>query len=717
MKISLEWLKAYCPELTLSPQEIADKLMLAGFPVESIEPAGDDTVLDVEVTSNRPDLLCYLGMAREVAALAGVRVVRPKVQPAGDAGPELAARTAIKLQTPECPYYTARIIENVKVGPSPAWLARRLEAIGLRPINNVVDITNYVMMEHSQPLHAFDYSKLTLPSGNVRPIIVRRAVKGEKMVSIDSHLRELDPSMMVIADAVRPVAVAGVMGGLDTEVGTGTTTVLIESAYFDPMSVRATARKLALFSDSSYRFERGVDPGGVEEASNRATDLMIELAGGRALPGLAIDPASSGWASRPVHGPGGVLKVSMRLARLRALLGIDVPVDRVLDIFGRLMLTPELLDNGQAVRCSIPSFRQDLRREVDLIEEVARVEGYDKIPVRDRIEVVVRPPNVRQATIRKVARALCGLGFFETVSMTFVTADRAELFARGTPGRLETTHTSRKSENALRRSLLPSLLAARRHNETMQVKRADLFEIASVFNPLPPSPCNQGEGRGEGSAADPSRPPTPDPRHPTPEPLRLGLVADGDFRAARGALEQAANVLNRRAAQELTYQPTDRAEFTPGQAAAVMLNGRQIGLIGTIADATRAKFELGSRQELTAAEVDLEPLLALAAEQRTCSPLARFPAIERDLSILVDEPVTWGQVERTIRESATPELESIEFVDLFRGKQFPAGKKSFTFTLRYRLADGTLTNEQANAFAARTVEALTAKLGAALRDK
>jgi phenylalanyl-tRNA synthetase beta chain len=341
------------------------------------------------------------------------------------------------------------------------------------------------------------------------------------------------------------------------------------------------------------------------------------------------------------------------------------------------------------VTVTAPSFRPDIRREVDLIEEVARVEGYDKIPVRSQIELEVRPPNKRQATIRRLARGLCGLGLFETVSITFVTGDRAELFARGAAGHLAVTHSSRKAENALRRSLLPSLLAARRHNETVQVRRADLFEIASVFNP----------------PADGEKLPN--------ESLRLGFVTDGDFREARGIVEQVVALVSRSA--KLTFQPADRAEFVAGRGAAILLNGLPIGLIGQVSESARAVFDL--RGGVTVAEIDVEPLLVLAGQPKTCTPLARFPAIERDLSILVDEPVAWQQVEQAIRGSAPAELEAIEFADLFRGKQFPAGKKSFTFTLRYRSADGTLTNEQANEFAALAIKALADQTGAALRDK
>ncbi|MCG3177798.1 MAG: Phenylalanine--tRNA ligase beta subunit [Phycisphaerae bacterium] len=672
MKISYDWLKTYAPT-DLPADALAEKLLLAGFPVEEMfAAAGGDTLMDVEVTSNRPDLLCHLGMAREVSALTGATFTPPKVTPAGDA-PDTAGRTSVTMEAPAaCPLYTARIIEGVKVGPSPDWLVRRIEAIGLRPVNNVVDITNFVLFEYSQPLHAFDMDKLA--EGR---IVVRMARAGETITSIDGHERKVDPSMLVIADARRPVAVAGVMGGRDTEVSSATTTILLESAWFDPMSIRSTARKLALFSDSSYRFERGVDPAGVREASNRAVDLIAQLCGGRPLPGFAaggkLDPQTP--------------EIAMRLDRLAMLLGIDVPADRAMTILASLQLSPKLDD--RVVRCTAPSFRQDLRREVDLIEEVARVQGYDAIPVGGRVEVDVRPPNPRRQAVRRVAATLCSLGLHETVSFTFVPGDLAELFARGPAGHLAVTHPSRKQENALRRSLLPSLLRARRHNETVQVRRADLFEIAHVFNP-----------------------PAPDSVLPD-EPLRLGLCTDGGFRFAGGLIEEVVRGLDRNAA--MTIEPADRPGLEAGRAGAVLLNGVAIGLIGVVSADVRGMFDLGV--EVTVAEIDVQPLIELASHPRRFTALARFPAIERDLSMLVDQAAAWAEVVRTIRDSAPCQLEAVDFVEEFRGKQVPAGKKSLTLTLRYRRADGTLTHEEVDGYIAPTVAALADRLGAQLRDK
>lgn len=675
MKISYEWLKCYCPELNGSPEQVAQRLLLAGFPVEAIDRVGDDVVLDVEVTSNRPDLLCHAGVAREVSALTGTRFAPPKVNPAGSANDALNQATSVVAQTADCPLYTARLIRNVKVGASPAWMVRRLTALGLRSINNVVDITNYVLFELSQPLHAFDFDRL-----NERRIVVRKAKSGERLTSIDGHVRELDGGMMVIADATRPVAVAGIMGGLETEVSAGTTTVLLESAYFDPMSVRATARKLGLFSDSSFRFERGVDLGGVVTAANRAADLMAELCGGQVVGGVL---AAGSAADSPVSVP----RVTMRFERLRKLMALDVAPSRIAKILSGLQLSPELA--ADSVTVSVPSFRPDIRREVDVIEEVARVEGYDKIPVRDRIELQVRPPDFRMTTVRRIARALCGQGFSETVSTSFVPSGRAELFARGEAGHLEVSHASRRQESGLRRSLLPSLLASRRVNETVQNRRADLFEIASVFNPPP---------------ASQSLP---------VEPLRMGLTSDGSLPEVRGAIEEVVRVLDPSARVELA--PGARSEFAPGRGAEVLLNGEVIGLAGEPNESVRAMFEL--HQAVTVAEIDVAPLLALAGRQRRCSPLSRFPAIERDVSILVDDSVTWRQIEQAIRSAGAAELESVEFVDLFRGKQLGEGKKSITLSLRYRSFDGTLTGEQANGFAASAVSAMSAQVGAVLRDK
>src|SRR5450432_2589214 len=339
MKISLEWLADFLPG-PLDASAAADSLTHAGFPVESIEKHGNDTVIDVEITSNRGDCLSHIGIARELAALLNRPLIQPKYS-AAESITTAKSVTSVQIDSPQlCPHYTARILQNVKVKPSPQWLTRRLESVGLRPINNIVDVTNYVMFELGQPLHAFDFDKL---EGN--RIVVRNAKNGESIVSIDGHERKLNADMLVIADAQKPVALAGVMGGRDSEVSETTVNILLEAARFDPLSVRTTARRLTMKSDSSYRFERGIDPLLPVRASLRAAQLILETAGGELLSGI-VEAGTSG------HRP---KSLSLRLTRLKQVLGIDLPADQVVDALRRDHLQPVL--RGDQVECSIPSYR------------------------------------------------------------------------------------------------------------------------------------------------------------------------------------------------------------------------------------------------------------------------------------------------------------------------------------------------------------------------
>ncbi|MEO6434147.1 MAG: phenylalanine--tRNA ligase subunit beta, partial [Tepidisphaeraceae bacterium] len=367
MNISIKWLSDYLPAPAGPPLDAAvaaDALMRGGLPVEKImavgEKGGDDTVLDVEVTSNRSDCLSHVGVARELAALLG-REFRDGTIEMKEAGEAVTDVTSVRIDTSAeklCPHYTARVIRNVKVAPSPAWLTKRLEAIGVRAINNVVDVTNYAMFELGQPLHAFDFD--TLAGGR---IIVRAARPGETITSIDGHERKLTAGMLVIADAEKPIALAGVIGGLATEVSEKTTTVLLESARFDPLCVRRTARSLAMKSDSSYRFERGIDPTLPDRASRRAAQLLCEIAGGEIVPGVAE-------AGRAAFVP---KQITLRPQRLTRLLGVEIPTDEAVDALRRLGLAPR--QSAEGISVTVPSWRLDLNLETDLIEEVARVVG------------------------------------------------------------------------------------------------------------------------------------------------------------------------------------------------------------------------------------------------------------------------------------------------------------------------------------------------------
>jgi len=669
MKISLDWLNDYI-ETGLEAKAIAEILSDLGFPCEGIERVGDDVVLDVEVTSNRGDCLSHIGVARELAAATGKELKLPQVE-LDEMNKDAHAFVQVEVHEPDlCGRYTARVIEGVKIGPAPDWMVRRLEAIGMRSVNNVVDATNYAMMETGQPPHAFDYATL-----DGAKIIVRKAVPGERIVSIDGSQCDLSPEMLVIADAQRPVGIAGVMGGLQTEIGDGTTTILLEDAYFDPVSVRTTSRRLSLPSDAAFRFERIVDIERVDWASQRTAQLIVQVAGGRVAQGV-VDV----YPRRPEAG-----QVTMRLSRLNKLLGIEVPTEAVMNIFTSLCFEPQLADD--AVHCTSPTWRSDIQREVDLIEEVARVYGYDKVPTRKRIEIEAVAADPRQRLAQSLGTFLNGCGFYETATVTFTDQATADLFAgQDNGGHLGVKDVSRKNANLLRQTLLGSLLGVLKTNVNAKNLPCRVYEMADTFAPSP------------GDVVLPA------------EATKLALVCDGDLRVLRGAVEGLIKSLDKRA--DIAFVPTDAAWAQAG--AIVTVNGTAIGHAGVFSEAVRGAFDF---KEITpcGAELDFSQLMALKGGPVKIRPIPRFPAVERDLSILVAEATIWEAIAQAVRDSAPSELEEVRFVDIYRGKGIASGQKSVTLSLRFRDEDGTLTHETVDSYQAGIVQRLEGAVGAELR--
>jgi phenylalanyl-tRNA synthetase beta chain len=677
MRISLKWLQTEFLAGSLTAQQAAEALTHGGLPVEHIETRGDDTIIDVEVTSNRGDCLSHLGVARELCALLNIprRPGPPLFSPEGDG----QAPTRISIEAPKlCPQYTARIIRGVKIGPSPRWLVERLEALaktegeaGVRSINNVVDVTNYVMMELGQPLHAFDLDRL---AGAGERIIIREARAGEKIISIDGHERTLGPGMLAIADAHRPIAVAGVMGGRDSEVTDTTANVLLESARFDALCVRRTARALGMHSESSYRFERQVDPALASRASLRATQLILEVAGGEVVGPLV----SAGEPPPPPR------KLVLRLARLKQVLGVELPPGEVVDALARLQLEPVVRDDR--VEVVIPSWRLDLNIEVDLVEEVARIVGYERIPMREEISIRVVPPGEEARTIDVIRQALVGAGYFEAISVSFVSDPLLRDFAPPEAGSFLRADPAVRRDNAhLRPSIIPSLLEAVRRNETTGTPGAWLFEIGSTF------------WLAEGGKVD--------------ERQRIGLVGSAELREVRGSIEALLEKLNPDRAVKVV--PEDRPGYARGACGRVEWGGRVVGHLGRVGREIAEKLSL--RDLPAAAELELAPLLELAQPVRLLHPLPRFPAIQRDLSLVVAESVRFAQIEQALGGLDLPNLEGLEYITTYRGKPLEQGTKSVTVTLIFRSPSTTLTSEQVEDSVQRAIEAARQQLGATLR--
>jgi phenylalanyl-tRNA synthetase beta chain len=680
MKILLSWLRDYV-ETDLSAEKVAQILSDVGLPCEGIEsPLGDglrhlgnDAVIDIEVTSNRGDCLSYIGIARELAAATGKELKTPAVK-LDESSKKVTELAAVEIAEPDlCGRYTARIIEGVKVGPSPDWLKSRIEAVGLRSVNNVVDATNYAMMETGQPPHAFDYEKL-----NQGRIIVRKARSGEQLISIDGTKCQLKPDMLIIADPKGPVAIAGVMGGADTEVSETTTTVLLEDAYFDPISIRKTSRTLALPSEASFRFERTVDIEMVDWASKRTAQLITQAAGGKVAQGVVdIYPKKPGQK-----------EVKLRLARLNKVLGIEIPPREAVKILSGLSFQPNQKDDF--VNCTVPSWRSDIEREIDLVEEVARVYGYNRIPTEQKIRIKVVPVDSRQKLVEAIGTYLNGCGFYETISVSFIDSSIAELFAaEGFSEHLGVKDVIRKGDNLLRQMLLPSLLAVIKTNLNVKNSPCRIFEIADTFMPRP---------RQDKSDILPI------------EKTKLAIACDGDFSLLRGAVDGLINSINRDA--EAVFTPAELVWAQTG--AEITVNSKLIGVAGVISQAVKDKFDFKNVTPC-AAELDFEMLSALQGGPLKVRPVRKFPAIERDLSIVIDEQVRWADIITAVDKKSPDELEDVRFVGIYRGKGIPSGQKSLTLTLQFRDQDGTLTHETVDRFQADILNSLTESTGAQLR--
>jgi len=671
MKISLNWLRDYV-DVEPDAAKIARILMDLGFPCEGMEQIGDDTVLDVEVTSNRGDCLGHIGMAREVAAALNIPVHLPEIQL--DEGDKPASEyVSVEIHDPQlCARYTARVIEAIQVGPSPEWMVKRLEAVGMRSVNNVVDATNYAMLETGQPPHAFDYA--TLKDACIR---VRRAVEGESLVSIDGTQCALSQDMLVIADGQGPVAIAGVMGGLHTEISDQTTTVLLEDAHFEPVTVRATSRQLGLPSDASYRFERCVDIQAIDWASQRTAQLIVQVAGGRVVRGV-VD-----CYPRPVK----PVTVTMRLSRLNHVLGVEVPGDAAVQMLGRLGFSPQV--DGDEIHGTVPSWRSDVSREIDLIEEVARSAGYDKIPTRPTIEIEVTPVDSRQKQVQAVGQRLNACGYYETINVDFVDESTSGLFAGEVPQPyLAVRDSSRKSANRLRRTLLGSLLNVLKTNVFVKNLPCQVYEIANTFVP--------DEGGGQLPV----------------ERTKLGLVADSDFRALRTAVEHGIRSLVPDA--DVDFIPTDLPWAQAG--ADIQVNGATLGCAGVFSDPVIRSMDMKNLTPV-GAELDFDRLADMQTPPGQVKAIPRFPAIQRDLSIVVADSVRWAQVLQVVKDCAPATLEDVEFVELYSGKGIETGKKSMTFSLSFRDSDGTLTHEAVDMVQADIVRGLQKTLAAQLRSQ
>lgn len=680
MLVSWEWLSDYV-DLTVTHEELATRWALTGLNHESTEIKDGVPVIDLEVTSNRGDCLGHIGIAREASVLLSQPLRIPNPTPP-ESSASIASQLTVENQFADgCPRYTARLIRGVKVGPSPDWLKKRLEAIGVKSINNVVDATNYVMFECGQPLHAFDFQ-------NIRggKIIVRPGRPKEEFLAIDHKKYILDPSVVVIADAERAVALGGVMGGVDSEVTDSTVDVLLESADFIPLAIRRTARKLKLHSPASHRYERRVDSHQLDWASRRCCELILQLAGGELQSGVA-DTGEKLWDAP---------EVTLRNARVRKVLGIEVPWETSLDILERLGCKLSNNSAGAAgeetVSVKAPSYRMDLIREVDLIEEIARIYGYDKIPEDAIVPMVasaVRPKDVMMRTVRNVC---CGFGFYETMTPSLIGKSPAASISPWTDApALATLVPLLEGASQLRRSLAPSLIASRLHNQQQSNRNVRLFETANVYLPVAGGLPKQQ--------------------------LNLGLQGGTDLREVVGAIEE---IFDRVCGIDFAETKLQKSvvdwNFThPGAAVRWTIGDKTIAWAGIVARSISDSLKLDS--QISVAEVDLDLLLEHARLVPRLQPIIPFPVIDRDLNLIVDEPLRWQDLQSVIRDAAGPLCIGLAFQEIYRDtKKDGEGKKRVLFSLQLQSEKETLTSQQADEVIARVLAATKDKFGAALLD-
>jgi len=709
-----------------SPQELGlpdqvDGLLIlrADAPVgqpfaEYLGRSGSDVVYDLEITPNRPDLNSVIGIAREIAALTAnplklPELADPKPTNAGltrSASRSAADLVAVRIEDPDlCPRYTARVITGVKIAPSPDWLRNTLEKVGVRSISNVVDVTNYVMLEVGQPLHAFDYHLLHRRADASAPsqptIVVRRASEGEKFVTLDGQERTLTAQTLLIADETKPVALAGIMGGRNTEINSDTVDVLIESACFKPQNIRATSKKLDLRTESSYRFERGSDVGICDWASRRAAQLILETAGGALAPG-AVDAYPN-----PVEPK----EIRLRHHKVQELLGIELSVGQIEIYLAQLELhvsrrKPRPVDAPpgppEPATFRVPTFRVDLKREIDLIEEIARLYGVDKIPATPpRGAVGSNPHDAVHDQLAEVRRLLTGLGLNEAQGQTLISDTAAKLVS--IDGLAPLANPLSGDMNVLRPSLLPGLLDALRHNLNHNCPDVALFEIGRVFSAQADNGGALRENRSLAFALTGRRQP---------------LFWSGDAREARfdlydlkGFLEEFCEQFGLRG---LSYvrQAASTALFL--ESATIQLGKLHLGHFGLVLPTLARQHDL--RDPVVLAELDLDQLLARRNAARSFRALPAYPAIRRDVAMLVPEATSHDAVLQAVKQAKPANLESVELFDVFRGQNVPPGQKSVAYAFTYRSAERTLTDAEANAAHDKLVAQLQRTFQATVRQ-
>lgn len=636
-----------------------------------------DEVIEFEITSNRPDCLSMVGIAREAAVTLGNKYRLPDIvlQEDGEKTKNLAK---VIVEAPElCSRYCARVIKNVRIEPSPRWMRRRLAAAGIRPINNIVDITNYVMLELGQPMHAFDLDKVS-----DKTIIVRKAHKDEVLMTLDKQERALTEDMLVIADSHKVIGLAGVMGGYNTEITQDTNDIILESAKFDGESVRLTSKALGLRSEASSRFEKGIDIINVERAMDRAAQLIQELGAGTVLEGK-VDVCTGSLEPQ-------IIEVEWK--RINALLGVEIGVQEISRILKELSFKTQV--EGDLLKVELPSFRLDIEGVADLAEEVARIYGYDRIPMTLMENSVAQGSRTREQKLMDEAKkALTGMGLFEAITYSFVSPKiygKIGFEPEDYPKSVLVANPLGEDQSAMRTTLIPSILDVLSRNKNRSIEECKIFEIGRAFIPN----------------LDSEELPT--------ERLTLTIGQYGkaiDFYTLKGEIEKLLEVFG--ILQDIEFEPYTHPSFHPGRTAIIREGSRELGILGEVHPKVCCNYDLNGRVLL--AEINFDLILELAKTEKHFVHLPKYPAITRDLAIIVDKEVLASSIEKVIQRIGGDLLEKVELFDIYEGDQIPEGHRSMAYSLVYRAKDKTLKDADINPIHDRIVEALKGELGARLR--
>ena len=662
----------------------------AGAPLASVMPQ-DDWVLEVAITPNRPDCASVIGIAREIAAITGNELKIPDLT-VREEGPPVESLAEVRLIDDKgCPRYAARVIQDVRLGPSPFWMRYRLHLGGIRSINNIVDVTNYVLLELGQPLHAFDYDRL-----RGHRIEVKRAEQGMRFTTLDGQTRELNHEVLLICDGERPVALAGIMGGLNSEIFEGTKHVLLESAFFDPLTIRRGAKYLGLMTEASYRFERGIDIGGVVRAIDRAASLIQQIGGGRVAKGV-LDAYP-----KKVEPP----SITIRVTETNRLLGTDLSLAQMEKYLTALQMDVKR-QGEEALVVRPPSFRVDLHREIDLVEEVARISGYENIPLRYPEIKGSEEGRYWEPTVASRARSvLTAAGYTEVITYSFISPRLLEQLGAGPDHPLmafvRLVNPLSTDQSVMRTSLVPGLLQAAKQNLFQGEKGLKLFEWGKVF-------VDRGEDW-----------------QPSERYMVAGLLTgtvqpkkwyaqerEADFFDIKGAAEALLEAFGLR---EVSFrQGADFPGYDPDVSACVLVSGELVGRVGRLDRSAKEAYDLG-KGDIYLFEMDMETLRPLMPEGKKFKPFARFPAVYRDISIIVSKEIESSRVEGIIRESGGGLVESVDIFDVYEGKGISPSEKALAFRVCYRSPERTLDGDEVNRLHETIIEEIKKATGGRLRE-